>query len=178
MSNKRFLKTEKAIFVAYCKLQDYPSAKKLARRAQISRSTLYRHHKIVQNIPQDYENYLINVYHRRIKKYHPKSYNDLEIIFLRTLVFISNNKEIFMVLFNEGRKDIIPKMFDCLRSDILGQWNDAKISDKIYSIYKNEVFGIIETWGHHHFSPQRINIALDNIMFLTKTAPKRLSGLK
>ena len=178
MSNKRFLETEKAIFVAYCKLQDFVSAKKVAKCAHISRSTLYRHHKIVQNIPKDYERYLADIYAKRMKKYSHKKHISLKFIYFRTLIFIYNHRKVFLTLFKEERKDVIKEMLLNLRKEVANKWGQNYISDKLYNVYANEVVGIIETWSKNNFSRKRLDIALGDIMFLTETAPKRLSGLK
>ena len=65
-----------------------------------------------------------------------------------------------------------------LRKEVANKWGQNYISDKLYNVYVNEVVGIIETWSKNNFSRKRLDIALGDIMFLTETAPKRLSGLK
>ena len=176
MSNQRFFKTEKAIFIAYYKLKDYPSAKKIARHAKISRSTFYRHHQAANNIPRDYEEFLFNSFKDEIKRY-LKNDSNLSTVFLRLLVFISNHKAIIKALLDDGRKESIKRMLSQLRPAIIYYWRPANNSDKTYNIYENEMLGIIETWSKHNFSTTKLNHVLNDTLYLTKTAPKRLAPL-
>ena len=177
MSNKRFKKTECAIFYVYCKLKDYPSAKKIAKLAHISRSTLYRHHRKVQSIPKDYEEYLLAVYKRRMRIFLKKPDIPLKILILRTLIYISSNKEIFKVLLSESRSEVIKKMLDILEPKIAKKWLPYKNKDKIYKVYENEVIGIIEAWAKQNFSDKKLRSVLNDIIYLTDSAWRRLSVL-
>ncbi|MBR2741468.1 TetR family transcriptional regulator C-terminal domain-containing protein [Candidatus Saccharibacteria bacterium] len=177
MQNRRFFKTERAIFVAYYKFKDYPSAKKLAWTAGVSRSTLYRHHKKVQSIPADYEDYLLKNYTRTIKKF-LKNDSSLKIIFLRTLIFITNNREFFGILFKDNRKEIIKRMFECLKPRILDEWHLSGDIDKMYSVYKNGILGIIEMWHKQKFANNRLEPILNDILYLTRASRRHLLPLQ
>lgn len=174
MANKKFKKNENAIFLAYYKFRDYPSAKTLARRAGISRATLYRHHPSPQSLPKNYEKYLLDAYAKKIKKLLKRNL-PLKTLFLRTLVFIHNHRLILKALFKEDHKEIIKKMLDKLKNHILKEWNYAGNTDKLYQVYQNEVLGIIETWGKSDFSVKETATVLNDILYLTKTTPKHLS---
>ena len=177
MSNKRFRTTEKAIFVAYCKLKDYPTAKKLARVAKISRTTLYRHHQKAQTIPIDYENYLIKAYTKTTKCLIKRA-PDLKILILRTLIFIYNHREVIKALFNDNHKEIIKQMFRLLKPSIIDEWHLAGDLAKMYNIYANEVLGVIEAWGAKGFPKNSIDQVLNDIMYLTDTARQKLLPIK
>lgn len=174
MANKKFRKTENAIFIAYYKFRDYPSAKTLARRAKISRATLYRHHSSPQSLSKDYEKYLLDAYAKKIKKLLKRN-PPLKTLFLRTLVFIHNHRLILKALFKEDHKEIIKKMLDKLKDRILKEWNYAGNTDKLYKVYQNEILGIIEAWGKNDFSVKETTSVLSDILYLTKTTPKHLS---
>ncbi len=178
MTNKRFQRTEQAIFAAYYKIRDYPSAQKLSKRAGISRSTFYRHHQATSKIPQDYEEYLFAVYLHRIKKYLNSDAPNLKIIFFRFVVFISSNREVFKALFGEGRKEIIKKMLHPLKPVIIASWDTSVNLDRIFKIYENEVLGIIEVWSEERFINQKITVVFNVIMYMTEHACRNLLPLK
>ena len=173
MANKKFKKNENAIFLAYYKFRDRPTAKALAKRAGISRSTLYRHHKSPHSIPENYEKYILEVYSKRIKNF-LKQGTTLKKLFFRKLVFIHNHHIIFAALFQGGRKDIIKDMLDFIKTPILSEWN-YKNPEKLYKVYQNEVLGLIETWAENGFKADEIEIVLNDILYLNKAAPKHLS---
>lgn len=177
MKNKRFCKTEKAIFLAYYKLRDYPNAKKLAKTANISRSTLYKHHKKIQAIPADYEDFLLQNYAKAIKKYLKKP-AEFKTILFRTHAFIFANREIFGALFKEGHKETIKKMFNILKPNVLNEWGLTGNLDKIYNIYTNEILGIIESWEKQNFSEKSLEQVLNDTLYLTKTSKQKLLPLK
>ena len=177
MQNRRFFKNEYAILIAYYKLRNYPSAKRLARIAGISRSTLYRHHKRVQFIPIDYEAFLLQSYICSIKKLIHKNAN-LKTIILRTLVFIVSNRELFRILFKDNRKEIVKRMFEYLKPRILEEWHLSGNIDKIYSVYKNGVLGIIEIWYKQKFTSNHIESTLNDILYLTRVSRHNLLPLQ
>ena len=174
MANKKFSKTEKAIFLAYYKFRDFPSAKALARHAKISRSTLYRHHKKPSALPKDYEKYLLKIYARKMRAFLNKN-PPLKTLFFRTLIFIHTHRLIFKALFKSGDKEIIKKMLDKLKPKILKNWNYAGSTEKLYKVYQNEVLGLIETWSENDFNIKEIESVLNDILYLNKTTPKHLS---
>ena len=177
MQNGRFFKNERAIFIAYYKLKDYPSAKKLARIAGVSRSTLYRHHKRVQLISSDYEDYLLKNYRKTIKRFLANNSN-LKNIYLRTLVFISSNREVFQALFKENRKDIVKRIINFIKPRIFAEWHLSGNLDKIYCVYANGVLAIIEIWYKTNFSNQTLELALNDILYLTKNTRRNLLPLQ
>ena len=178
MKDKRFFRTEKAIFIAYYKLCDYPSAKKIARHAKVSRATLYRHHKCVASIPEDHERYLVQAYSKMIRKFLAKNSADLKQIYFRTLVFILNHDETFRVLFRDNRREAVRKMIGKLRGKVEQRWRMAGNLDKMFNVYQNEVIGVIEAWGKQGFPAESLDTVLVDIMYLTRTARQRLLPLK
>lgn len=177
MSDKRFQKTERAIFIAYFTLRDYPSAKKLARTAHISRSTLYRHHQKIHAIPAEYEEYLLQNYIKSIDELLANNVG-IRTIFLRTLVFISSNKAVFIVLFEGGHKNTICAMMEYLKTRVTDEWHLEGNLDKIYGIYKYEVIGLIEIWSERRFAVRQLKPTLDDILYLTNAARRNLLPLQ
>lgn len=178
MMNKKFKSAEDAIFIAYCCLRDCPSAKIIARRARVARSTFYKHHKTPQSIPGDYEKYLLEAFSRRIRLFLKKKDISLRLLFFRLLIFVHNNRKIFQMLFMSQHKEIIKKMIDRLEVQISVAWRYAYRPNKLYDIYKNEFLGIIEIWSKTNFSIKELDKILSDILYLTKTAPKRLERFK
>lgn len=178
MSNQRFRKTERAIFIAYCKVEDYQNARKIAKYANISRSTLYYHHKKAKNIPVDYEDFLMQVYQKSIQNYLYQKDTSLRVIFFRSLIFIASNRVVFKALFRDNRKEIVKKILNSLKNRILIEWKMTQVSSKFYLVYENEILGIIEIWSKQNFSNKALNSALDDILYLTATARRQLLPLQ
>ena len=178
MANKKFRKRELAISAAYFTFEDQRTSKAIAKRAGVSRSTLFRHHGSIQNIPQNYEDYLLSIFIDRINHLSDRQNNlPLKTTYFHTLIFISNHKKEFKGLFNDGHKDIIKKMLDVLKPIIASNLYYLGSADKIYNIYENEVLGVIETWDEHNYSITKLKRVLNDILYLTETAPKHLTPL-
>ncbi len=175
MKNKAFCKRERAIFLAYFKMRDYPNAKKLSKRAKISRQTFYNHHSSPQMIPYDYEKYLLDAFRRKIRRYLKDERYELKTIFARTLVFIHNNRETLIILFKDGRKNIVDEIMNYLKPRIIREWNYAGDFDELYRIYAKEISGVIENWARKKFSNKELDKILNDIMYLTVTSVRRLN---
>lgn len=175
MSNKKFRKTETAIILAYYKFRTRPTVQKISRCAKISRSTLYRHHKFAAKIPDDYENYLLEIYSKKLSKFIRDKKRPLKIIFCQILIFILNHKPEFSILLKDNHTESIREMLDKLKNRIIKEWNYAGDADKLYKVYQNEVLGIIETWSENDFNARELENILNDILYLTKTTPKHLS---
>ena len=178
MANKHYYRTECAIFHAFCKCRDCPSAKKIAKQAQVSRSTLHRHHRSVNLIIRDYEEYLFKTFSHIIKHYLRKKHPKLRVVYLRTLIFISNNRMLFKELFNENHKEIIKKMLNHISAIVIDEWRLGKNPEKMFIVYENEVLGAIEIWAKQNFSNQYLDQTLENIIHLTKMTRHNLLPLK
>ena len=177
MSNKRFYKTEHAILIAYYTLRDYPTAKKLAKKAHISCATLYRHHSGVYAIPTDYEEYLLATYKKTIRGLLRRN-TGIKTVFLRTLVFISSNHLIFIVLFRDGHSGAVKKMIELLKERVIEEWHLGGDIDKIYSVYQHEVLGVIEVWSKQKFTTKQLDSILSDILYLTNAARRNLLPLR
>ena len=68
LKDKRYRKTEEAIVGAFFLAQDNLNPKKIIKVANISRATLYRHHKSVYNVVTDYKEYITIQYEATIKE--------------------------------------------------------------------------------------------------------------
>ena len=177
MRNKNFQKNDHAILVAYCNLRNRHSVKKITHHAKISRSTFYRHHRKTHDILFDHEEALYSAYQRAIEESISVK-PDEKVLYLKTLVFISSHKVVFRALFKNGRKETIKKMLAMLRPYIIIHWSARNNNDKLYNIYENEILGVIEYWGNRYdFEKSKIDKTLRDILYLTRTAPRRLGAI-
>ena len=177
MSNKHFQKTEQAILIAYYKFRDRPGAKKIVKYAGISRSTLYRHHQSIYKIPRDYEEFLLALYTRKIRNLLNKPHLSLEMLYLRTLVFIASYIKIFRVLIAEDHKEIIKRMLLRLKPKVTSSWPAKIHSDQIFDLYANEVLGLIELWCKRGTPSSELDATLNKIIYLTSTAPTHFAPI-
>ena len=176
MSDKRFKKSEEEIFETIFNEDNLPEVNLVAKKTKLSRSTLYRHHKVLYNITTDYEKYILRKFSCTMK-YATFGKTKLKNMFYRMLIFIVNNKKIINALIKRNRTAIFEKMLECLEGRIVKSCHLPKKSDKIFKIYAMEVAGVIEEWGKRDFCREEIEKVLDDIMYLTNTMKVRLGPL-
>lgn len=176
-NNRRFKTTEAAIIDAFFVGEDLPKFGVLAKRAGISRSTLFRHHKTVYGVILDHERIIYKRYSRVIGKILKNKEIKIREIFLRILIFISiNGQEIKLILKYRNGK-IFEKMVWRLKKKIDRVCCLPKKSEQIFEIYVKEVSGILEEWAKKDFTKDEIDIILKKIMYLTDTIKMRLAPM-
>lgn len=178
IQNKRYRKTEEAILEVLLKAKEMPSTGELTKRARISRSTLYRHHRAIPGIIPDYERDILLIFKQEFKRYIKQKNQSLESVYLRMLVFILRHKRVFKILFRYSGDRVVEIMIFDFRNIIIKTCHLSKNSEKIIKIYSKEVAGIVEGWGKDGFSETEINHTLKNIMYLTATMKQRLSPVR
>ena len=176
MRDRRFRRTEKAILYAVFSVRDYPNASIVAKKARISRSTLYRHHKNTRNIISDYEKYMLKKYSRMVEKWGKNK--KLRFYFEQMLVFVVANKKIILFLLKNGRKGILEGMIAKLEPKVVKAARLPKKAKTVLVVYRGEVLGLLEEWGKSGFSDKELNKVLENIIYLTNTIRERLLNLK
>ena len=174
MSDKRFKKSEEEIFEAIFDQDNLPDVNLVAKKTKLSRSTLYRHHKILYNITTDYERYILRKFSYTMRRVIFGRGVKLKNIFYKMLVFIMNHKKIIKALIKRNRTAIFEKMLEKLKKKIIKSCDLPKKSDKIFKIYAMEVAGVIEEWGEKDFCEEEIEKVLSDIMYLTDTIKVRL----
>ena len=177
MQNKRYRRTEEAILEVLLKSKTMPSTTELTKRAQISRSTLYRHHRAIPGIIPDYERDILAAFKRKVSKTLKHRELTLENIYLRILLFILQYKRVFKILFRYSGDRVVENMVLEIKGPIASNCYLPKNSDRIFKIYAKEVAGIIEDWSEKGFSEDEINQTLKDITYLTTTIRERLSPL-
>ncbi len=176
MRDRRFRRTEKAILYVVFSVRDYSSASIVAKKARISRSTLYRHHKNTRNIISDYEKYMLKKYSRTIEKWGKNK--KLRFYFEQMLFFIVANKKIILFLLKNGRTGIFEGMMTRLELKVVKATRLPKQAKTVLVVYRGEVLGLLEEWGKSEFSDKELDKVLENIMYLTNTIRSRLLGLE
>ena len=177
LKDKRYRKTEEAIIEVLLRSKQMPSTGELTRRARISRSTLYRHHRAIPGIVPDYEKEIINKYGRTVRKMLKRKGADLKSIYLQMLIFVVNNRRVFGILFKYSGDRVVERMVLKLQDKIAEANYLPKKSEKMMRIYTKEVAGIVEGWYEKEFNEKEMNKVLEDIIYLTRTMKRRLRGL-
>lgn len=174
LTNKKFRRTEEAIVSALVNSRREITQSKLLKLANISRSTLYRHHLNFHNIGSDYEKFLIRS-HRTLIKRLINNGTTLPNIYYRTIAFLEKNRNIVTLVIRYGNRNFIETLLKNLQPAVI---KSAKIkNDKVFTIYIKEVSGLIEGWVNSGFPRDGIEPLLSQISYLTKTANQHLSPI-
>jgi AcrR family transcriptional regulator len=176
LNNRRFYRTEEAILRAFFG-DEYLSAREVARRAGIARTTFYHHHQSVAKIVADYQKYIINKYKRLVKKMLSAQKTPVRIMYERTLLFIVQHKRIFKILLMKRELSVLKYMISKMQLRLVEAMRLPKNSARIFLVYEGEVVSLIDAWCRNGMKEDEINQLLDEIMFLTETARVRLKVL-
>ncbi|MBR2766517.1 hypothetical protein IKD67_00280 [Candidatus Saccharibacteria bacterium] len=176
LKNKRFKKTEEAIIMAFFLNKDKLNLKRLLYLAKISRSTLYRHHRNINEIAPDYEKYILKKCKNYMKPFMKKDEFNLKTLYQRILVFMVANRFIVNYLLKYNSHDFIERIIKALRPIIVA--SDKVDDGEMFKIYTKEVAAIIEEWCRLGFKKEDILPTTNKIMFLTDQAYIRLSPLR
>lgn len=177
MRDKRYRNTEEAILEVLLESKTIPSTKEFARRAHISRSTLYRHHRAIPGIIPDYEKEILILFRQEIKKTLKHQRLDIGGVYLQILLFVIRHKRIFKILFKYGGDKAAESMILAVKDQIAQLQHLPKNSSRMLRIYAKEVAGIIEAWGEKDFSKHEISRVQKDIVYLTTTMRQRLSPI-
>ena len=175
--NKRYQKTEEAILEALMNSQSLPTAGALIKKAHISRSTLYRHHKTVPGIIPDYEREILTRYRNVVRRLVRHKNTQVRTICLRTLVFIMAEQRTFRMLLKYSGGMVIERMILQLRGKLKSAYYLPTNPDKILRVYAKEIVGVIEEWSELGFKEKDIERTLRKIMYLTESMRQRLGPL-
>ena len=172
LKNKRFRKTEEKIISALLLSRDDLSMNNFLKTAEVSRSTIYRHHRNFYNISKNYENYLLRKF-RRFLKALVKNKITLAKVYTRILIFLIPNQKIILLILSRGNRKFIETLLSELRVIVMKKVKN----DKIFKIYLKEVSGVIEEWIYDGFNQKKIEEVVNQISYLTETAWSRLGPL-
>lgn len=167
MSNRRFLKTEEAILKSFLSASENYTTSNIAKNAHIARSTLYRHHKSVHHIIKDYENYLYSQYRRSARHLMVKKKFNPSNAFRHMLIFIIVNKKYFSIVLEKENFCLAEKMVLYFGPKIISAYRLPKNSQKILKVYAKSVAGVIENWAETNFNIEKLDVALQEILYLS-----------
>lgn len=174
--SRRFWRTEQAILRAFFSSKRMLSARVLAKRAQISPSTLYRHHKNVYEIMPDLEKYMLKRYTRMIRGLMRQRGVQIKTLYAKTLIFIAQNQEVFEMIMERGCEGVIEKMVGKLLPKIRRIYQIPRNAKESLKVYENEVAGVIEVWLREGCKRPETEVLAD-VMYLTNTMRQRLLAL-
>lgn len=175
LANKRFIKNENAIIMAFLVAKGRINVSTIVKNVGISRSTLYRHHDTINEIAPDYEDYIIKKFNHLIKRALHCKNNNLKIIYQKILVFLFCNKRIINFIYQYGDNRIIEKMIVQLKPYIVT--NYQLNNKKLFNVYMKEITAIIEEWIQDGYNLRSITRTIENINNITSTAYSRLSQI-
>lgn len=178
LKDKRFRKNEESILDVYLGELDDLTMKKIAKRAGISRSTVYEHHHAIKEIVLDYERYILKEYTRIVRERSQKEDVPLKSFYLDMLLFILKNKKVFRMFLKLKDREIIMKMFGELEDKIIEDERLPKNSTRMLRILKSEMAEIIFEWGEKGFPKKEVERVRREIVYLSETALKRLERIR
>ena len=178
--DSRYQKTETAILTTLAKiLEENPrlislNPSDLARQANISLSTFYRHYDTIEEMLIVYESRLAlkfesSLHFRRVKTLK----NSMQF----TLVFIIKYKKFFKIAFRRGDQNLLRRIFESLKPKIIASCHWTKNQDQLFDICFYELYGLLEDWSEGAFKEKDIASITNNIIYLLKSAPARLKGV-
>ena len=177
LANKRFRKTEEAILRVFFEENIYIGMGELAEKAGVARSTIYHHHKTVRGIVVDYERYILRKYKRTMAKVLRTKDTSMRMLYNKTLMFIMQNRQIFLIVIRGGRNEVFDKMMMAIRLTIEDIEKLPKNAEKIFDVYAGEVGALLKRWSKKEFREEEVEGLLRDILYLTKTMRVRLKPL-
>ncbi len=176
LKDQRFRKTEEAITEVFFSSKRILSARVIAKRARISRSTLYRHHGSVYEILPDYEEYILEKYSRLMRGLLRRKGIRMKTLYYQMLIFMMKNKDIFKMIIERGSGSVVEEMVQGMGTKIVEVYKLPKNHEKMLAIYEKEIVGVLERWVKNDFKSDEMSV-LDDIMYLTETLRSRLIPL-
>ncbi len=175
--NKRFSKIEDAIVRVFFRRKGRANTRRIAAEIGAARGTVYNHHKVVELMPQDYEEYVCGLYTEEIARCLRQKNVSLAGLYRRMLIFIMQEQKAFGVLIWAKDREVFVRMVERLRrfnkelDGLAGNTND------IYNIYSEEIAEILFIWGRGGFEREKMDEVLSDILQVTSTMRINLTKL-
>lgn len=179
ISHKRFRKNEEAIFEAYYKIRSCntkPTPAILAKKAGISRATLYRHHNSIYAINRNYQRSLIRQYKSTMRR--ARNQTSAEQLLYMMLLFVVHNKRVFLMISWDTGRILADEMLKYLRESLQGKYLVANYSVAVFNIYVGEVEALLMEWSKREFAEVELEQVYQNLLYLTRTAAVRLRPIE
>ena len=112
LADARFRKTEEAIFEAFFGGENEVrlNVNELIRKIGVDRTTFYRHHRTINDITEDYEQYIVEKYAESIKTMRNRNGVELRRVYYETMLFILQNRKIFEALIRVKNSRVLEDM--------------------------------------------------------------------
>lgn len=174
LRDKRFRENEDKVLRLFFEYGEKLTMGRIARRLNVPRSTVYRHHPSVRAIVDDYVSMIKSKCNITIKSEKEK---DIKKFFRELLFFILRNKRIFLLFLKAQNKEALLTVLYRNKNFLLLCVGFHFEADKAFNIYCKEVLEVIRMWGEKGFSKHSIETVLKDILYLTKTLKVRLGPL-
>lgn len=175
MMDKRFRQTEETLFRIVCAETEGVDVGKMIEEAGISRTTFYRHHSAPYNIVLDYEDFVYDYYRSLVRNYDKET--SAKKIFYQTAVFVRRHEEVIDLVVERGGERIFKRMMGEVLPQIAEEYEFSGSCVKMKEVYLGEIVGILKGWWCNEFCDKEIGRVVSDLMFLTRTAKKRLEPL-
>ena len=172
MRDKRFIRSEEVIIRAYSSIGNRMTVNNLLSRAQISRSTFYRHHRNLKRVLLDYEDYLLLMFKKTMSGWKDKK--EVKFYFRQLLFFIIANKRMMSFLIRYGERRIFDKILVEFEPIIIKVTRLPEWAKTTLVVYKNELIGLLGEWAEDDFSETSLDKILDDMVYLSVTVKDRL----
>lgn len=174
LRDKRFRENEDKVLRLFFEYGEKLTMGRIARRLNVPRSTVYRHHPSVRAIVDDYVSMIKSKCNIRCRSDKEK---DIKKFFRELLFFIVRNKKAFSLFLKVQNKDALLTVLYKNKKVLLLCVGFRFEADKAFNIYCKEVIEIIRMWGEKGFNKHSIEVVLKDILYLTKTLKIRLGPL-
>ena len=176
LHDTRFRKTEEAIIRVFFNCGGKVTLAEIANEIGVARSTIYRHHRSIREIMADYREYIVEKYNS-VMSVLLKRNARLRKIYAQMLIFIVQNRNVFLILFRDGDREVLINFIESLKPKIIKTAKLPRNCDKIFLIYTREIIALMERWGESGFKEDGIDEILLDILYLTETIRTRLGRL-
>lgn len=179
LGDARFRKTEEAIFGAFFEKEDGVklSVGELAQKVGVNRVTIYRHHRAIREITENYECYILEKYTELMTEVRKREDVELRRMYYEVVLFILQNRRIFEMLIKRKNFKVLDEMMVVLKPEMANFIRLSGSYERIFKVHTGEIVGLIVDWGLDGFQEAKIVKLLNNIMYLTKSARGRLLPL-
>ena len=177
LKNKRFWQTEQKILQVYFEHHGYITVSELTKKAEITRSTFYHHHRAVYEILTDYEDFLVTEYGREINSLSKLKHISIRKICSTTVFFISRHKKFFEILRNGKRREIFFAMQEKARPLLIKEMRLPPGSAKVYLVCAGEINTLITDWIDFGCCSDSTGRLISDTTLLIETARIRLAPI-
>lgn len=173
MSDARFRRTEEVILNVIYKNGLNLNIKQITKKAGLSKSTFYLHHRAARTIIPDIKRFVLKKYTDRICN----QQTQIKRLYYTTLFFILNHKPLFVFLTEHGDRELIIAMLRRLDNQVESLAHLPKNSDKILCVHSGSVCELLVRWCKNGMPEDEISQLVSETAFLTSNMRVNLAPL-